>query len=275
MNRAHRPRRARRRRRHRPGVLAPSPCTRRSRCWSPSSASRCGSSASPACTGSCPSSRRSSPSTAGCSTSTPPAAGGGARRASAGSWWTPSPATASPTRCASSRRSAPPRPASARGWSRACTSALRGVLANETLPAVLSADRARIMGEIRQRVEADAQRPRHRGGGRPHPPRRPAGAEHPAHPPAHAVRARARGAGGSAREGAEQAQRIVAAADRERTVLLAEAQAKANALRGEGEQAAITHLRRGLPARPGILPVLAHHAGLARGLLRRRDPACC
>ena len=40
-------------------------------------------------------------------------------------------------------------------------------------------------------------------------------------------------------QGAEAAQRIVAAADRDRTVLLAEAQAKANALRGEGEQAAI------------------------------------
>ena len=39
--------------------------------------------------------------------------------------------------------------------------------------------------------------------------------------------------------GAERAQGIVASADRERTVLLAEAQAKSNALRGEGEQAAI------------------------------------
>ena len=40
-------------------------------------------------------------------------------------------------------------------------------------------------------------------------------------------------------EGAEQAQRIRAAAERDRTVLIAEAQSRAETLRGEGEQHAI------------------------------------
>jgi membrane protease subunit HflC len=119
------------------------------------------------------------------------------------------------------------------------TSSLRGVLANETLPAVLSAERARIMGEIRRRVEQDA---------------RDLGIEvvdvriRRADLPEQNTQAilarmqseRERVARQLRAQGAEEAQRIVAAADRDRTVLLAEAQAKANALRGEGEQAAIT-----------------------------------
>jgi membrane protease subunit HflC len=118
------------------------------------------------------------------------------------------------------------------------TSALRGVLANETLPAVLSADRGRIMGEIRRRVESDARDlgidvvdVRIRRADLP---------EQNTQPILQRMQSeRERVAREQRAQGAEAAQRIVAAADRDRTVLLAEAQAKANALRGEGEQAAI------------------------------------
>jgi modulator of FtsH protease HflC len=118
------------------------------------------------------------------------------------------------------------------------TSALRGVLANETLPAVLSADRGRIMGEIRRRVESDARDlgidvvdVRIRRADLP---------EQNTQPILQRMQSeRERVAREQRAQGAEAAQRIVAAADRDRTVLLAEAQARANGLRGEGEQAAI------------------------------------
>jgi membrane protease subunit HflC len=119
------------------------------------------------------------------------------------------------------------------------TSSLRGALANESLPAVLSAERARIMGEIRQRVAADTQD---------------LGIEvvdvrvRRADLPEQNTQAvlsrmqseRERVAREVRAKGAEGAQRIVAAADRDRTILLADAQAKAQTLRGEGEQAAIS-----------------------------------
>jgi modulator of FtsH protease HflC len=119
------------------------------------------------------------------------------------------------------------------------TSALRGALANEMLPAVLSAERARIMGEIRQRVEADTQElgievvdVRIRRADLP---------EQNTQPILQRMQSeRERVAREVRAKGAEEAQGIVAAAERNRTVLLAEAQAKANALRGEGEQTAIT-----------------------------------
>ncbi|MBD0272034.1 MAG: protease modulator HflC [Acetobacteraceae bacterium] len=119
------------------------------------------------------------------------------------------------------------------------TSALRGALANETLPAVLSAERARIMGEIRQRVAADTQDlgievvdVRIRRADLPEQNTQAILARMQSERERVAREVRARGA--------EAAQRIVASADRDRTVLLAEAQAKAQALRGEGEQAAIS-----------------------------------
>ncbi|CAA9252129.1 MAG: HflC protein, partial [uncultured Acetobacteraceae bacterium] len=113
--------------------------------------------------------------------------------------------------------------------------------------------------------------PRHLGGGCPHPPRRPAGAEHPAHPRPHAVRARARGAGG-AREG-----RGRGAADRRRGRPRPHRVAGRSAGQGtgparRGRAGGDHHLRRSFPARPRILPVLAHDAGLARSLLGRRHP---
>ncbi len=118
------------------------------------------------------------------------------------------------------------------------TSALRGALANETLPAVLSAERGRIMGEIRQRVEADTQElgievvdVRIRRADLPEQNTQPILARMQSERERVAREVRAKGA--------EEAQRITAAADRDRTVLLAEAQAKAQGLRGEGEQTAI------------------------------------
>jgi len=119
------------------------------------------------------------------------------------------------------------------------TSALRGALANETLPAVLSAERARIMGEIRQRVASDTQDlgievvdVRLRRADLPEGNTQAILARMQSERERVAREVRAKGA--------EAAQRIVASADRDRTVLLAEAQAKAQTLRGEGEQAAIT-----------------------------------
>ncbi|GAA0596783.1 protease modulator HflC [Craurococcus roseus] len=118
------------------------------------------------------------------------------------------------------------------------TSALRGALANETLPAVLSAERARIMGEIRQRVASDTQDlgievvdVRLRRADLPEGNTQAILARMQSERERVAREVRARGA--------EAAQRIVASADRDRTVLLAEAQAKAQTLRGEGEQVAI------------------------------------
>ena len=119
------------------------------------------------------------------------------------------------------------------------TSALRGALANETLPAVLSAERARIMGEIRQRVASDTQDlgievvdVRLRRADLPEGNTQAILARMQSERERVAREVRARGA--------EAAQRIVASADRDRTVLLAEAQAKAQTLRGEGEQVAIS-----------------------------------
>ena len=114
---------------------------------------------------------------------------------------------------------------------------------------------------------------RHRGDGCPHPPRRPAGGEHPGHPVAHAVRARARRARAARRGRRGRPQRIRAAADRERTVLLAEAQAQRRHAARPGRAGGDPHLRRCLSAGPGFLPVLAHHAGLSGGLLGGRHAA--
>lgn len=117
-------------------------------------------------------------------------------------------------------------------------SALRNTLGNEPLLAVLSADRARIMDEIRQRVGAEA---------------RSFGIEvmdvriRRADLPDENTQAilnrmqseRERVAREERAQGAEQAQRIRASAERERTVLLAEAQSQAEIMRGHGEQMAI------------------------------------
>ncbi|RAI59916.1 protease modulator HflC [Roseicella frigidaeris] len=118
------------------------------------------------------------------------------------------------------------------------SSTLRNTLGSETLLAVLSADRARIMGEIRQRVNNEAQSfgievtdVRIRRADLPE--------ENTQAILSRMQSERERVAREQRAEGAEQAQRIRAAAERDRTVLLAEAQSRAETLRGEGEQMAI------------------------------------
>jgi membrane protease subunit HflC len=118
------------------------------------------------------------------------------------------------------------------------SSSLRRVLASEQLLSVLSADRSRIMGEIRRQVNEEALRfgievtdVRIRRADLPD--------ENTQAILARMQTEREREARQLRAEGAEQAQRIRAQAERERTVLLAEAEGQANILRGEGEQEAI------------------------------------
>jgi membrane protease subunit HflC len=118
------------------------------------------------------------------------------------------------------------------------SSALRRVLGSEPLLAVLSAERARIMAEIRRQVNEEGRRfgivvedVRIRRADLPD--------ENTQAILARMQSERERVAREARAEGAELAQRIRAGAERERTVLLAEAEARANILRGQGEQEAI------------------------------------
>lgn len=118
------------------------------------------------------------------------------------------------------------------------TSALRRVLASDNLLAVLSADRTRIMAEIRRQVHEEAQRfgievvdVRIRRADLPD--------ENTQAILARMQSEREREARQIRAEGAEGAARIRAQADRDRTVLLAEAEATAAVTRGAGEQEAI------------------------------------
>jgi membrane protease subunit HflC len=118
-------------------------------------------------------------------------------------------------------------------------SSLRRVLGNEPLLSVLSTDRARIMGTIRSQVNDEARRfgievtdVRIRRADLP---------EENTQAILNRMQSeRERVAREARAEGAEVAARVRAGADRERTVLLAEAQASADILRGQGEQEAIT-----------------------------------
>lgn len=118
------------------------------------------------------------------------------------------------------------------------SSSLRRVLGNEPLLSVLSTDRARIMGEIQRQVNMEARQfgievvdVRIRRADLP---------EENTNAILRRMQSeRERVAREARAEGAEVAQRIRAAAERERTVLLAEAQAQSDILRGQGEQEAI------------------------------------
>lgn len=117
-------------------------------------------------------------------------------------------------------------------------SALRRVLGNEPLLSVLSADRTRIMTDIRDQVNREAQRfgidiedVRIRRTDLPE--------ENTQAILSRMQTERERGAREARAEGAEVAARIRAGAERERTVILAEAQAQADIIRGSGEQEAI------------------------------------
>ncbi|MGG5887200.1 protease modulator HflC [Falsiroseomonas sp. HC035] len=118
------------------------------------------------------------------------------------------------------------------------TSAVRRVLGNEPLLSVLSADRARIMGEIRRLVNEEMQAfgievqdVRIRRADLPE--------QNTDAILSRMQSERQRVAAEERARGQEEATRIRAGADRERTVLLAEAQAQADILRGQGEQDAI------------------------------------
>jgi membrane protease subunit HflC len=118
------------------------------------------------------------------------------------------------------------------------SSAVRRVLGNEPLLSVLSTDRARIMGEIRRQVNDEARRfgievadVRIRRADLPE--------QNTDAILSRMQSERQRVAAEERARGQEEATRIRAGADRERTVLLAEAQAQADILRGQGEQDAI------------------------------------
>jgi membrane protease subunit HflC len=117
---------------------------------------------------------------------------------------------------------------------------VRRVLGNEPLLSVLSADRGRIMGAIRTQVNDEAVRNRFgievvdvriRRTDLPE--------ENTQAILSRMQSERERVAREARAEGAEVAQRVRAGAERERTVLLAEAQAQADIARGEGERDAI------------------------------------
>ena len=114
------------------------------------------------------------------------------------------------------------------------SSALRNALGNEPLLAVLSNDRTRIMGEIRQRVNTEARSfgievadVRIRRADLPE--------ENTQAILSRMQSERERVAREERAQGAEQAQRITAKADRDVVVLRAQAQQQADQLRGEGE----------------------------------------
>lgn len=118
------------------------------------------------------------------------------------------------------------------------SSALRRVLGNEPLLAVLSSDRSRVMTDIRTQVNEEARRfgivvedVRIRRADLPE--------ENTQAILARMQSERERVAREARAEGAEVAARVRAGADRERTVILAEAQAQSDVLRGQGEQESI------------------------------------
>ena len=118
------------------------------------------------------------------------------------------------------------------------TSALRRVLGNETLLNVLSADRTRIMGLIKNQVSdemrsfgVDIEDLRIRRADLPD--------ENTQAILSRMKSERERVASQLRAEGAEAAAKIRADAERDRTVLLADARATADKLRGEGEEQAI------------------------------------
>ncbi|GAC1482944.1 MAG: protease modulator HflC [Acetobacteraceae bacterium] len=118
------------------------------------------------------------------------------------------------------------------------TSSLRRVLGNEALLKVLSADRTRIMGQIKSQVTEEM-----RGFGVTIEDVRLRRADLPEENTQAILNRmkseRERIASQLRAEGAEAAARIRADAERDRTVLLAEARASAERLRGEGEQQSI------------------------------------
>ena len=131
------------------------------------------------------------------------------------------------------------------------SASLRRVLGNEPLLAVLSADRPRIMAEIRRQVNDEARQfgiqvedVRIRRADLPE--------ENTQAILSRMQSERERVAREARAEGAEVAQRVRANAERERTVLLAEAQSQGEILRGQGEQDAIRIFAEAFQRDPGF-----------------------
>ena len=129
------------------------------------------------------------------------------------------------------------------------SSALRRVLGSESLLNVLSAGRLRIMNEIRDQVNVEAKRfgievadVRIRRADLPE--------ENTQAVLSRMQSERERVAREARAEGAEQAARVRAVADRDRTVLLAEATATADITRGQGEQESIRIFAEGYQRDP-------------------------
>jgi len=134
------------------------------------------------------------------------------------------------------------------------TSSLRRVLGNETLLAVLSSDRGRIMGLIRAQVEDEMKNfgvsiedVRIRRADLP---------EENTQAVLNRMKSERQRVASQARaEGAEASARIRADAERDRTVLLADARATADRLRGEGENAAIKTYADAFQRDPGFFSI--------------------
>lgn len=131
------------------------------------------------------------------------------------------------------------------------TSSLRRVLGNESLLDVLSNQRERIMGSIRQQVNGEMK-----GFGVSVDDVRIRRADLPAENTAAILQRmqseRDRVARQARAEGAEASAKIKADADRQKTVLLAEARAGADRLRGEGEASAIAIYAQAFQRDPGF-----------------------
>lgn len=151
------------------------------------------------------------------------------------------------------------------------TSSLRRVLGNETLPAVLSTNRKRIMGLIRDQVNGEMRSfgvaiedVRIRRVDFPE--------ENTQAILSRMKSERQRIASQARAEGAETSAKIRAEAERDRTVLLADARATADKLRGEGENTAITIYAAAFQKDPQFFSVWrtlqAYRDGFANGQSR-------
>ena len=148
------------------------------------------------------------------------------------------------------------------------SSSLRRVLGNNTLLDVLSADRTHIMANIRQQVNSemgsfgvDVEDVRIRRADLPE--------ENTQAILSRMQSERQRIAAQARAEGVEASQRIRADAERDRTVLLAEARAKADNLRGEGEAQASRTFAQAYSRDPGFFAawrtLSAYHEAFASG----------
>ena len=153
--------------------------------------------------------------------------------------------------------------------------ALRRVLGESTLTHVVRDDRAALMARVREQARPRGGRVRHHGGRRAHPPRRPAGAR-TARPSIERMKTeRKREATEFRAQGSQRAQEIRARADRDVTVLVADAQSQGRYHARRGRGGTQPHLRRSLRQGPGLLRLLSLDAGLRVRAAATTTPAWC